>query len=316
MVKSRQSFSFIVPGEEAGLRLDLFLVRHLSEFSRSALYRLIQNDSVQVNGDTPKAGYRIREGDRVDVVVPEQEPSDLIPEQVYFAILYEDESVLVLAKPPGVVVHPAAGHSRGTLAHGLLFHCTSLPGPDKTRPGLVHRLDKDTSGIMLVAKNENALKKLTEDFRNRKVQKIYHALLLRCPREEEGRIVAAIGRHPVNRKKMAVVRNKGRYAATKWRILESFANGMGLAEIDLETGRTHQIRVHMSSIGCPVAGDTLYGGKIPDSFALDAGRQLLHSSTIRFAHPDNGELLTFTSPLWPDIQDVLECLRRQSAGAD
>lgn len=311
MVKSTQSFSCAVLPEEAGMRLDLFLVRRLPEHSRSFLYKLFRSGSVLLNGNRPKAGFRVREGDVIDVHLPETEPDGIVPEQVEFALLHEDESILVLSKPPGIVVHPAAGHPSGTLAHGLLFHCTSLPGMDEGRPGIVHRLDKNTSGIMLVAKNDNALKRLAEDFRNRKIKKIYHALLLRSPRENSGRIVTEIGRHPVNRKKMAVVRNKGRYAATNWRVIEAFANGMCMVEIDLETGRTHQIRVHMASIGCPVAGDALYGGKIPETSGLRADRQLLHSSRISFAHPDTGDVLTFSSPLWTDIRDVLDALRRE-----
>lgn len=311
MVKSTQSFSFTVLPAEEGMRLDLFLVHHLPEFTRSALYKLVRNGSVRLNGSESKVAYRVREGDSIDVMLPEPEPSGLVPEKVEFTILHEDESILVLAKPPGIVVHPAAGHGRGTLAHGLLFHCTSLPGMDEGRPGIVHRLDKNTSGVMLVAKNDNALEKLSEGFRNRKIKKIYHALLLRSPRENKGRIVAEIGRHPLNRKKMTVVKRKGRYAATNWRVIEEFANGMCLAEIDIETGRTHQIRVHMASIGCPVAGDTLYGGKIPEMFGLRVDRQLLHSSMISFVHPDTGDVLTYTSPLWSDMQQILDDLRRK-----
>lgn len=292
------------------MRLDQFLVSHLADFSRSGLSKLIANGSVTVNGENCKAGYRIRQADYVKVLIPEPEPSGIIPEKVDFTILHEDETILVLAKPPGIVVHPAAGHASGTLVHGLLFHCTTLPGPADERPGIVHRLDKDTSGIMLVAKNEKALAKLTSDFRNRNVRKIYHALLLRCPVDDEGRIVAAIGRHPVNRKKMAVRNDdRGRYAATNWKIVSRFANGMGFAEIDLETGRTHQIRVHMASIGCPVAGDPVYGGKVPDACDLNVERQLLHSSVIEFFHPASGEEMSFTAPLWADMQKVLDDLQ-------
>jgi len=309
MVKGRRDFSFIVPAEEEGLRLDLFLVKHLPDFSRSALYKLISNGSVAVNDMKLKAGYRVRKRDQISVAVPEPEPADMVPEEVDFTILHEDESILVLAKPPGIVVHPAAGHNSGTLAHGLLFHCRSLPGDDGERPGIVHRLDKDTSGVMLVAKDDLALRKLTADFRNRHIHKTYHALLLRSPKENEGRITAPLGRHPVNRKKMAVAPDNGRFAATNWRIVEQFGNGMCLAEIGLETGRTHQIRVHMASIGCPVAGDPLYGGKVPDIFKLIVKRQQLHSSVIAFHHPRTGEALSFTAPLYPDMQAILDCLR-------
>lgn len=293
----------------------MFLVHHLPNFSRSALYKLIRDGFVPVNGRGCKAGYRVRRGEEVNVLVPPQAPSALVPEKVDFPILHEDESILVLAKPPGMVVHPAAGHHSGTLVHGLLYHCDTLPGIEEERPGIVHRLDKDTSGIMLVAKKDNSLRKLTEDFRDRKIKKTYHAILLRCPREEKGRVVAEIGRHPVNRKKMAVVKNNGRYAATNWHIKEQFDNGMCFVEIGLETGRTHQIRVHMASLGCPVAGDPLYGGRVPEIFGLPVSRQLLHSSTISFIHPDTGKTLMFTAPLWPDIQGVLNLLRgRQAPG--
>lgn len=313
MVKSKQSFSFNVPAEEEGMRLDLYLVHQLPELSRSALYKLIRSGSVEVNRSTSKTGYRVRTDDCITVDVPDPAPSVLVPEKVEFLILHEDESILVLTKPPGIVVHPAAGHNSGTLVHGLLFHCDSLPGIDAERPGIVHRLDKDTSGIMLVAKNDNALKKMTEAFRNRTISKTYHAILLRCPRESKGRLVASIGRHPVNRKKMAVLQQSGRYAATNWSVQETFANGMCLVEIGLETGRTHQIRVHMASLGCPVAGDMLYGGNVPQSFGLPVARQLLHSSAISFEHPDTGRPLSFTAPIWPDMQQTLDWLRNDSA---
>jgi 23S rRNA pseudouridine1911/1915/1917 synthase len=311
MVNDARNFTLATePGEE-GMRLDLFLVRRLPEFTRSVLERFIGNGLVLVNGNRTKSGYRLRKKDCIEVTVPPPEPVELVPEKVEFSILAEDASILVLAKPPGVVVHPAAGHKNGTLVHGLLHHCASLPGLAEGRPGIVHRLDKDTSGVMLAAKTERALKKLTEDFRNRKIRKVYHAILLRSPREDKGRIDADIGRHPVNRKKMAVVRSKGRHAATNWRIVERFGNGMCLAEMEIETGRTHQIRVHMASLGCPVAGDGLYGGKLPPGESLRADRQLLHSSALGFVHPDSGLYLTYTATLWPDMQQVLDVLRRQ-----
>ncbi len=287
----------------------MFLVHSLSDFSRSALRKLIRDGFVLVNDMESKTGYRVRQGEIVSICIPERAPSSLVPEKVQFTILHEDDSILVLAKPPGIVVHPAAGHNRGTLVHGLLHHCKVLPGKEEGRPGIVHRLDKDTSGIMIVAKTDNSLKKLTEDFHDRKIRKIYHAILLRCPREKNGRIVAEIDRHPVNRKKMAVVNTNGRYAATNWHVKEQYYNGMCLVEIGLETGRTHQIRVHMASIGCPVAGDSLYGGRVPGVVGLSVPRQLLHSSTISFVHPDNGQNLMFTAPLWPDFQTIIDFLR-------
>lgn len=311
MQKSETSFSFTVTPQHAGLRLDKFLACHMQDLTRSALGKLIQGGFVLVDNKVLKAGYRVKSGDTILLKIPDQEPADLKPEQVDFDILYEDDAILVLVKPPGVVVHPAAGHRTGTLAHGLLFHCESLPGIEEQRPGIVHRLDKDTSGIMLVAKTDKALRQLTEDFRQRSIKKIYHAILLRSPKDDAGRVVEAIGRHPVKRKKMAIRRTSGRWAATKYRVQERFSTGMCFVELDLETGRTHQIRVHMAHIGCPVAGDELYGGLVPAKFDLEVPRQLLHASSLSFVHPLNGKEFCFEAPLWGDMAAVLEKMRTE-----
>ncbi len=309
MQKSRSSFSFTVSSDQEGLRLDKYLTSQIEGCTRSALGKLIHEGLVLVNGKQLKSGYRLRNGDAITVTIPPPASSELIPEQVDFVILHEDDHILVLIKPPGLVVHPAAGHRSGTLAHGLLFHCNSLPGNDEQRPGIVHRLDKDTSGIMLVAKSDKALRQLTEDFRERNIKKIYHAVLLRCPKEDEGRIVKPIGRHLVNRKKMAIRPNSGRFAATQYKVLEHFETGMCFVELDLETGRTHQIRVHMASLGSPVAGDVLYGGRVPDSYGIEVPRQLLHASNLSFLHPVSQQRMVFSAPLWTDIEHVLDRLR-------
>lgn len=312
MQKSGSSFSFTVSPSQAGARLDMFLTHQLEECTRSALGKLIHDGQVLVDGKALKAGYRVRCGDTVTVSVLPRASSELLPEQVAFEILHEDEDILVLVKPPGLVVHPAAGHRSGTLAHGLLFHCDALPGIKEQRPGIVHRLDKDTSGIMLVAKTDQALCRLTEAFRERTIKKTYHAVLLRGPLENTGRVVAPIGRHPVKRKKMAVRHDGGRYAATRYRVLERFNSGICFVELDLETGRTHQIRVHMASLGCPVAGDLLYGGQVTDSCGIPVFRQLLHASTLSFVHPVNRLPMVFSAPLWPDMELVLDRLRNDA----
>jgi len=292
------------------MRLDHFLVRLLPDQSRSALGRVIRAGHILVNNSQVKPGYRLKSGDDIWVALPAPEESRLVAEPIDFAVLYEDESLLVISKPPGLVVHPAAGHASGTLVNGLLHKFGDLPGLDNNRPGIVHRLDKDTSGIMLVARTEKVQRLLSEAFKNRQVHKTYHALLLRRPPDMKGRVVAPIGRHPVNRKKMAIRNSSGRYAATSWHVLESFANGLCFTEIIIETGRTHQIRVHMSSLGAPVAGDVLYGGRVGNNAGVQVDRQLLHASTISFVHPETGRQHTITAPLWPDMAGVLEQLRK------
>lgn len=300
---------FMVTSGDQGQRLDHYLIRQLPEQSRSAIGKLIRAAHVLVNGQQVKAGYRLHQDEIITVSFPPTPSLDLAPEKIDFSILFEDEHLLVIGKPPGLVVHPACGHGGGTLVHGLLYHCQDLPALDAGRPGIVHRLDKDTSGVMLVAKSERSLRSLMADFKNRKIHKTYHALLLRSPREREGRLVAPIGRHPVDRKKMAIRPDQGKYAATHWRVLESFINGWCLVEIGIETGRTHQIRVHMASLRAPVAGDALYGGRVERGAPIKPPRQMLHASTLRFHHPLTNEEMCLTAPLWADMQDILNLVR-------
>jgi 23S rRNA pseudouridine1911/1915/1917 synthase len=301
--------TYVITSGDSGQRLDHFLASKYPEHSRSALNKLIGAAQILMDGRQVKAGYRLRENEIVDIVFPPPLPLDLVPEPVDFSVLYEDPYLLVINKPPGLVVHPGGGHRSGTLAHGLLHRFHSLPAASAERPGIVHRLDKDTSGVILVAKTENALRVLMSEFKDRKIRKTYHALLVHCPHENEGRIVAPVGRHPVDRKKMAIRPVQGKYAATIWRVLERFANGWCWAEIEIETGRTHQIRVHMASIKAPVAGDALYGGAVDRRGPFRPLRQMLHASTLRFAHPETGASLCITAPLAEDMQVLLKQLR-------
>ncbi len=305
----RKNSCFQVRQQEAGQRLDHYLVRLLPEQSRSALDRLIRSGHVLVNSSQVKPGCKLRPEDRISVAlsatIAEERPQ---PQPVEFDILFEDQHLAVISKPPGLVAHPAAGHADGTLVNGLLHRYNELAGADSDRPGLVHRLDKDTSGIMLAARTEAMHRLLSAAFKERQIHKTYHALLLRSPAAMTGRIDAPIGRHPINRQKMAVRQHDGRHAVTNWRILERFSNGCCFAEIGIETGRTHQIRVHMSSIGAPVLGDSLYGGA---SQTVQAERQMLHASELAFTHPATGQACRFTAPLWPDMQVVLDRLREQ-----
>jgi 23S rRNA pseudouridine1911/1915/1917 synthase len=307
-----QPSQFSVLQDDAGQRLDHFLIRQYPDQSRSLLSKLIGAAKILVNGQAVKAGYRLREHDAINVSFPSAHPSEIVPEPVEFPVLFEDNHLMVINKPPGLVVHPANGHHHGTLVHGLLYRCENLPADNAGRPGIVHRLDKDTSGVMLVAKTEPALRTLMADFKDRKIEKTYKALLLHCPREQFGRIVSPIGRHPVHRQKMAIRPVHGRYAVTSWHVVEHFVNGWCLADIGIETGRTHQIRVHMASIKAPVVGDSLYGGAVPRESFFQPKRQMLHASTIRFTHPLLGHELCFTAPLWEDMQTVLDLLQERS----
>ena len=294
------------------MRLDHYLALRFPEYSRSSLGKHIRSSHILVNEKTVKPGYRLHQGDVLLVdfppLVDEDEPQ---AQPVEFEVLYEDESLLVLNKPPGLVVHPAAGHVDNTLVNGLLHRYPDMTSLEGGRPGIVHRLDKDTSGILLVARTEKVQALLSAAFKERRISKTYHALLLRTPAERSGRIVAPIDRHPVHRKKMTI-RPDGRYAATNWKILETFSNGICFAEIEIETGRTHQIRVHLSSLKAPVLGDTLYGGRPDKKSGITAERQLLHASTLAFTHPVTGKECRFTAPLWPDMEQILVQLRKKS----
>ncbi len=310
--KDAERYFFVAGHADAGQRLDNFLVRqsHLEGTSRSYVQVLVRQKNVLVNGVLCKSGYRLHCGDRVEVNVPPPVPIELTPQDVPFTLLYEDNSLAVLSKPPGIVVHPAAGHSEGTLVHGLLKRLDNLSGINgEERPGIVHRLDKDTSGIMVVAKNDHAHRFLVDQFSLRKVEKVYYAILDGVPKTIEGRIELAIGRHPVHRKKMAVRQNSGRLAITSWQIMEELPGNFCFAAIKLETGRTHQIRVHMASVGCPVAGDPVYGRKNSLYAELRISRQLLHSYGLAFTHPEKGQQISFEAPLYPDMAEVLSRLK-------
>ena len=244
------------------LRLDIFLVQlGLPGFSRSQITQSIKAGSITINGRSVKPGYRVKTGEVVEGAVQCNEPHALpVPQPVDFDILHEDPSIIVLSKPPGLVVHPGSGNFQDTLVNGLLHRFKDIAeAGDPFRPGIVHRLDKDTSGVMVVARNSVALRRLAQDFKNRQVEKIYRALVHGTPAEKEGRIVAAIGRHPVNRQKMAIREQSGRHAVSNWCTERSYGR-FSLLAVRIETGRTHQIRVHLAHIKHPVAGDEVYGG--------------------------------------------------------
>ncbi len=291
-------------------RLDHFLVESLPEFSRSRLQALIKEGHVQVGGKPAgKAGLKLERGTQVEVHIPATAPTDLVGEEIPLDIVFENPDVVVIDKPAGMVVHPAAGHLTGTLVHAVLGYDPDIEGiGGEERPGIVHRLDKDTSGLILVAKNDHAQHWLEDQFRNRKVTKTYMALVDGKPPTPSGRIDAAIGRDPSHRKKMAIVpRDRGREAVSEYRTLESFPRHT-LLEFHPLTGRTHQIRVHCAFIGCPIVGDKVYGWKQP---SLPINRHFLHASKLEIRLPDEEESRTFQAELGPDLVDALNTLRNQ-----
>ncbi len=278
---------------EIGTRIDLFVAEKAS-VSRSRAQNWIEEGFVTVDGKTTAKRYLLSETDEILIRVPESKPYDLKPENIPLDILYEDEDLLVVNKPKGMVVHPAAGHINGTLVHALLYHCgTSLSGINGVmRPGIVHRIDKDTSGLLMVAKNDLAHQGLADQIKDHSFLRIYETVVTGHLRESAGTVCAPIGRNPSNRLKMAVTSVNSRNAVSHYRVIEPLS-GYDYVEVRLETGRTHQIRVHMAYLGHPVAGDTLYGGKAVPFF----DGQCLHAKTLGFCHPRTGERLRFDSTL-------------------
>jgi 23S rRNA pseudouridine1911/1915/1917 synthase len=296
--------SLVVDSGMSGLRLDQFLAHHIPAVSRSLIISSIRGGLIVVDGAQRKSSYRLKVGQVVQGSLKLPPEIEVKPEKIDFPIIYEDEFLLVISKPPGIVVHPGSGNHQATLVSGLVHHCLSigLVG-DRLRPGIVHRLDKDTSGVMVVAKSNAVHRSLVDDFKNRRLDKEYLALLHGSPGRKKGRIVAPIGRHPVQRQKMAVRTVGGRYAATTWDVVEKFDNGNSLVRVNIETGRTHQIRVHMAHLGCPVAGDTIYGSG-RDNSLFD--RQMLHAFRLSFNHPVSGRRLDCCAPLWDDFRNILK----------
>ncbi len=305
-----ETFRFAAAPHEAGPRLDVWLARRLPALSRARLQALIRAGSVTVNGAAVKEHRPVRAGDNIALVVPAPAPVALRPEAIPLAILHEDADLIVLDKPAGLVVHPAAGHATGTLVHALLHHA----GPEfaiggDQRPGIVHRLDRDTSGVMVVAKTAAAQAALVAQFQRRRVSKTYVALVWGVPDPARGTIATLIGRHTRDRKKMSAVPNTGRPAVTHYAVVESFGPA-ALVRLKPETGRTHQLRVHLAHRGHPVVGDTVYGRRATAGLPAPAPRQMLHAETLAFDHPATGRRLEFTAP-WPaDFRDLAGALRR------
>ena len=291
-----------------GERLDAFLSRSAEGLSRSAAQKLIADGNVRLNGSPARKNHRLRVGDSVELTIPEPREVDIAPKQMPLDIVYEDEDVAVINKPKGLVVHPAAGHQDDTLVNGLLYAMgDSLSGINgELRPGIVHRIDKDTSGLLAIAKNDLAHTVLASQLKDHSMARTYEAIVCGSFREDSGTVDAPIGRHPTDRKKMCVTQRNSKSAVTHWEVVERF-RGYTHIRCRLETGRTHQIRVHMAYIGHPILGDTVYGHKKPE---LGQDSQCLHAGALCFRHPRDGRPVMVFAPLPDYFQSVLDKLRK------
>ena len=298
-----------VPAELSG-RLDKAVsTLMLDTISRSHIKSLIEDERVLVNGRAVKASFKVKADDEIKIIIPPVEETEIKAENIPLDIIYEDDDVILVNKPKGMVVHPAAGHTSGTLVNALMYHCgEDLSGINgELRPGIVHRIDKDTTGVIIACKNDNAHRKIAEQLAVHSITRRYHALVYNCIKEENGTIDAPIGRHPTDRKKMAINRQYGKNAVTHYEVIENFhvrnSNGYSHVICRLETGRTHQIRVHMTSIGHPLLGDEVYGPQ-KNPFHLEG--QALHAEVLGFVHPTTGKYMEFHAPL-PDYFNELIC---------
>ncbi len=313
------AFRYCVRTEEAGRRLDVVLAARLNGPSRSAVAAAIRQGAVTVDGRVRKPGHTVRPGEIIRGALPQPARPDAVAEPIDLTILFEDDRLLVVDKPAGMVVHPSAGHFSGTLVNALLHHYPEIEvrrDGEILRPGIVHRLDKDTSGCLVIAKDSRTQQRLQEQFRARRIRKTYLALVVGRVAADAGRIDLPVGRHPRDRKKMSVFSHRGRPALTLWRVRRRFSCAT-LLELDLKTGRTHQIRVHLASLGHPVAGDPVYGGvrRLAATPLQAAGRQMLHAWRLSFSHPQGGTRMSVTAPLPPDMRQLLRTLADAGSNA-
>ncbi len=322
-LESMDRFEQTVPTGQEPERLDTFAARVVPGLTRAAVQRLIEQGLISVDGASAKPSLKLKGGEQVVVTVPPPEPAEAVAEEIPLQIAYEDAAVVVVNKPAGMVVHPAAGNPRGTLVNALLGHCRDLSGVGgELRPGIVHRLDKDTTGLLVVAKSDPAHQHLAHQFKEHSIRRVYLALVYGSPREDRGRIEGEIGRHPTDRKRMSGTTRHGRHAVTHWRVVARYP-GMTLLRLRLETGRTHQIRVHLSEAGFPLVGDQVYGGaaraaniKDPQLRKLvrELARQALHAQSLGFLHPASGEWLEFNADIPADMQAILDYLTSMADG--
>lgn len=308
--------TFTVASADTKTRLDIFLSQKLPELTRSRIKKLIEDGQTSLNNKPAKAGVKIKTGDQIGITIPAPQPIKAEPEKIPLDIVYEDRHIIVINKPHGLAVHPGAGRAKGTLVNALLYHCKDLSGiGGALRPGIVHRIDKDTSGVLVVAKTDKSHQFLSKQFKEHSMKRRYLALVWGMVKNDEGTIDLPIGRHVSERKKMSVRTSRGRRAVTHYKVIKRFDN-FTLIEATLETGRTHQIRVHLSAIHHPVAGDPVYGKKnMPSGLSpkltillKNLKRQALHAQTLGIVHPETKEYMEFTAPLPDDIKDIITAL--------
>lgn len=301
---------FVVTDEYEGLRIDKLISELMDSLSRSYIKKLIDDDKVKCNGKDIKASYIVSEGDRIELEVPPLQVPEIVPQDIPLDILYEDDDVLVVNKPKDMVVHPAAGHYEGTIVNAVMYHCRdNLSGINGVmRPGIVHRIDKDTTGSVIICKNDNAHIKIAEQLKEHSLNRVYHAICYGIIEEDEGDIDASIGRSQSDRKKMAVVKTGGKTAFTHFKVIKRFEEDkMTYIECRLKTGRTHQIRVHMAHIGHPLLGDEVYAPSRKSKFKLNG--QCLHAKTLGFIHPTTGEYVEVDAPLPEYFSHLIEILK-------
>lgn len=292
----------------SGIRLDQFITEQLQSLSRSSIQKMIKNGLITVNEKTMKSGYKLCLGDIIHVVIEEPKEVDILPEKLDLDIIYEDDDIIVINKPKNMVVHPAPGHYSGTLVNGLLYHCKdSLSGINgELRPGIVHRIDKNTTGVIVACKNDTSHRFIAEQLAEHSITRTYHAIVLHNLKELSGTIEGNIGRHPLDRKKMAMNVKNGKHAVTHYTVLDELNRKYNYISCNLETGRTHQIRVHMSSIGHPILGDDIYG---PKKSNFDLCGQTLHAKNLGFVHPSTKQYIEFEAPLPQYFVKMLDILR-------
>lgn len=312
-------FSYRVDAPDVHKRLDVYLAEHNTSLTRSHIKKLIDSHAVTVNSHQVKVSCRLKRGDLIELQIEKPREPQLVAENLPLDILFEDDVIIVVNKPAGMVVHPAAGNYSGTLVNALLYHCSFMEGVGGIlRPGIVHRLDKGTSGVIVVAKNDSAHLNLTRQFKNRTVKKIYTAMVLGQLREDGGKIDSHIGRHRYNRKKMSTHSARGRTASTRWVVKRRFTD-FSLLDVTIETGRTHQIRVHLASLHHPILGDRVYGNRKMLSKVTDTTvknhcsrltRPFLHARLLGFNHPQKGDYLEFESPLARELEELLSIIEK------